>query len=100
LSTHQETEIQLSKIAEPHAEVVVTELEDGEAVLLHLKTRMYYSLNDTGRRIWHLLAEGLTLQAVSERLQSEYEVTPERAVSSVMSLVDDLVSEKLISLRG
>jgi uncharacterized protein YpbB len=100
LSTHQEIEWQLSQIAEPNAEVVVTELEDGEAVLLHLKTRMYYSLNDTGRRIWHLLAEGLTLQAVSERLQSEYEVTPEKAVSSVISLVDDLISENLISLRG
>jgi hypothetical protein len=100
LSTNQEIELQLSQIAEPNVEVVVTELEDGEAVLLHLKTRMYYSLNDTGLRIWHLLVEGLTLQAVSARLQSEYEVTPEKAVSSVMRLVDDLASEKLINLRG
>ena len=35
-----------------HPEVVDTELDEGEVVLLHLESKMYYSLNPTGQRIW------------------------------------------------
>ena len=36
----------------PHAEVVDTELESGETVLLQLESKIYYSLNVTGTHIW------------------------------------------------
>jgi coenzyme PQQ synthesis protein D (PqqD) len=35
-----------------HSEVVDIKLDDGEVVLLHLESKMYYSLNPTGERIW------------------------------------------------
>ena len=46
----------------PNPDVIATTLEDSESVLLDVKTRRYYSLNETGTRIWELLTDG---QAVS-----------------------------------
>jgi hypothetical protein len=41
------------------SDVVVTELDgENESVLLHLGTKKYYTLNETGVRIWQLLGEG------------------------------------------
>lgn len=42
-------------------------------VLVHLGTRRVYSLNDTGSRIWELLAEGLAPDELRHRLLGEFE---------------------------
>lgn len=39
-------------------DVILTELEDGTGVLLHLGTRFYYTLNRTGVAAWKLLSSG------------------------------------------
>jgi hypothetical protein len=82
----------------PDPDVVLTELEDKEAVLLHLGTKMYYSLNETGLRIWQMLSLGLTLGEISGRLQSEFDVAPEKANESVINLINELISEKLVEV--
>ncbi len=81
--------------AAPDPEVLYTRLKSGEAVLLHLGTKPYFSLNETGSQIWHLMSEGSTLGEISQELESEFDVTPERAQQSVMNLTDELVREKL-----
>lgn len=83
--------------ATPDSDVIVTEL-DGEAVLLNLETKLYFSLNATGVAIWKLLAEGLTLGQIGERLFQEYDVTPERAQQCVLDLVGQLNDEKLVTV--
>ena len=83
--------------ATPDSDVIVTEL-DGEAVLLNLETKLYFSLNATGVAIWKLLEEGLTLGQIGERLFQEYDVTPEKAQQSVLDLVGQLNDEKLVSV--
>ena len=67
-------------------------------MLLNLDTKLYFSLNATGVRIWKLLAEGLTLGDISERLYEEYDVTPEKAQQCVLELVGQLNDEKLVTL--
>jgi len=89
--------LKASDKATPDSDVIVTEL-DGEAVLLNLDTKLYFSLNATGVRIWKLLAEGLTLGDISERLYEEYDVTPEKAQQCVLELVGQLNDEKLVTL--
>ena len=80
----------------PHPQVVDTELDEGEVVLLHLDSKMYYSLNLTGRRIWQGLKQGLTLEGISRRLQEEFDVDAERADNSVLDLVNDLSKQNLV----
>jgi hypothetical protein len=85
----------LDEKARPHSEVVDTKLDDGEAVLLHLDSKTYYSLNPTGERIWQGLKEGLSLREISQRLQEEFDVDEENANRSVLELVNELCEQKL-----
>jgi hypothetical protein len=79
----------------PHSQVVDTKLDEGEVVLLHLESKMYYSLNLTGERIWQGLKEGLSLREISRRLQEEFDVDEENADRSVLDLVNELCAQKL-----
>lgn len=69
-----------------------------EAVLLHLITKQYFSLNETGLRIWQLLDEHLPLAVVAGRLTEEYEISVEQAQQSVISLAQALLEERLIDV--
>lgn len=80
----------------PDPDVVITELEDKEAVLLHLGTKMYFTLNETGLCIWNLMSSGLTPGEISTRLSEEFDVTPEKARESVQNLISELIAEKLV----
>ena len=53
-------------------EVLYTKLDDGEAVLLHLGTTTYYTLNQTGARIWKLLGDGHSVQDVGRTLVDQH----------------------------
>jgi hypothetical protein len=79
----------------PHPQVVDTELDGGEVVLLHLESKMYYSLNPTGERIWQGLKDGLSLGEISRRLQEEFDVEADAADKSVVDLVNELCEQKL-----
>jgi hypothetical protein len=78
-----------------HREVVDTELDDGEMVLLHLESKTYYSLNLTGERIWQGLKDGLNPREISRRLQEEFDVDEDTADRSVLDLVKELCDQKL-----
>jgi hypothetical protein len=88
----------LEQQVQPHPEVVDTELEEGETVLLHLESKTYYSLNITGTRIWQGLKQGLPLEEISRRLQAEFAVEAERANRSVLTLVHELSQQKLVQV--
>jgi hypothetical protein len=83
----------------PHSEVVDTKLDDGEIVLLHLQSKIYYSLNATGERIWQGLKDGLVLKEISRRLQAEFDVDENSADQSVVDLVNELRQQHLAVLH-
>ena len=88
--------IRLEKKFQPHSQVVATELDPKEAVLLHMDTTRYFTVNETGWRIWKFLEEGLSLKEITEKLQDDYEVEATKAEQSVIDLITDLQSEKLV----
>lgn len=71
-------------------------LSDG-AVLLNLHDKRYFSLNETGTRIWKLLQEHLSSDEIIETLVREYDVAEPEARRTVESLLDALVAERLIA---
>lgn len=77
-----------------HDEVVYTDLEEG-AVLLHLETRFYYSLNEVGQSIWRLLDSAESLEDMLRRLEEEYEVDRQLAEESVSKFLQELEREQL-----
>ena len=90
--------VELNHRVKPDSDVVITELEGKEAVLLNLATKMYYTLNETGLRIWQMLSSGRTLGEISETLSGEFDVTPEKAKESVFNLIGELTAEKLVKV--
>ncbi|MFO8057275.1 MAG: PqqD family protein [bacterium] len=62
-------------------DVVFTDLDDGSAVLLHLESKYYYSLNDTGSFLWKLMEkqEGTTEQEMIKELCDAYDVDEGKA---------------------
>lgn len=73
-------------------------VDDG-AVLLHMRTKRYYSLNETGAAIWQLLTDEVPIDEISIRLAERYDVDRPAADEAVGCLLDDLAAESLISLE-
>ena len=84
----------------PDANVVFTEMENGESVLLHLGTNEYFSLNETGTLIWKGISDERNLGEIGKELEKTFDVTKEQATQSVMRLVVSLVAQKLVSVKS
>jgi hypothetical protein len=80
----------------PSSDVVSTQLDEEESVLLSLETQRYYSLNETGSRIWELLSEGEDMESIATAITEEWQTTHDEALSYVQSFVDELSEEGLI----
>ncbi len=88
--------LELNCKLKPDPEVVVTELEGKEAVLLHLGTKAYFTLNETGLCIWRMLINDHTPDQICKKLPKEFDVSPEKAKESVLDLISELIKEKLV----
>lgn len=82
--------------AKPDEQVLYTELDNSEAVLLHLDTRLFYSLNETASRIWQLLSTGHSLEEITDVIAAEFDVEPEKARADAARVFGELEAERLI----
>ena len=71
------------------ADALAATLSDG-AVLLNLRTKRYYSLNETGTRIWQLLLEGRTEEEIVQTLTAEYDVEATIANQEMQAVIASL----------
>ena len=83
--------------ATPDPDVISTLLDD-EAVLLHMSTQHYYTLNETGSFIWQRLERGCSIDEIRSELEQHYDVSSEQAAQSITALLQELCAERLISL--
>lgn len=75
--------------------VVFREMDDG-AVLLDLESGVYFGLDPVGTRIWTLLSEHATPQAVCDAMAQEYEVERDVLAADVLRLVGELQETGLV----
>jgi hypothetical protein len=76
-------------------EALVATLSDG-AVLLNLQTKRYFSLNETGTRIWEMVQQTADEETIVATLLSEYEVDEPMARAEVRRILDELIEAQLI----
>lgn len=90
--------MKLTKRYQAREDVVFTDLDDGSAVLLHLQTKYYFSLNETGSFLWKLLERenGATAEKLAEELCGVFDVEPARAEEDVSDFIRDLSEQGLI----
>lgn len=70
----------------------------GEAVILNLKSGVYFGLNEVGARIWNLIQQPKSVQELRETLLAEYEVAPEACDRDLAQLLQDLKAADLIEV--
>ena len=67
-----------------------------EAVLLDLKSEKYFSLDDVGTRIWQMITEHQTIDAVVAQVMNEYDVADAVVRADVEALVAKLIAAGLL----
>lgn len=79
--------------------VVVTDFDGGEGILVDLNTKRYFQLNETAMLVWRGLEQGKSVSEIVNDVTSSYEVAPEHATTSVQRLLDSFQTYKLVSAK-
>lgn len=69
-----------------------------EAVLIHMDTGTYFSLNKVGTEFWEKLDAKKSIQQHSMDIAAQYEVEPEMVAADLLELAEKLVNEKLADI--
>ena len=80
----------------PDPQVLVQRLPDGEAVLLHMGTEIYYGLNPTGARMWDALVETGDRDRAVEALLEEFDVDEARLRDDLEGVIGQLAGAGLL----
>jgi hypothetical protein len=78
-------------------DIIFQEMQ-GEAVLLNLKTGIYFGLDSVGVRAWQLLELGGPLSGVVDTIVGEFEVSREEFTEHLLSLLAELESHSLVTV--
>ena len=86
-------------IVEKNPSILCTELDD-EAVLLDLETKCYYGLNEVALELWKLINGTRKINSIAESICEQFDVTPEKAVSSVTKLLREFEDNGLVIVKS
>ncbi len=70
----------------------------GESVILDLTSGVYYGLNEVGAKIWQLIQQPCTIQAIQHSLLQEYDVDPQICTQDLLQLLQELQAAGLINI--
>ena len=73
-------------------------VDDG-AVILHMRTKRYYSLNETGVAIWSMLEASQPVPEIVASLTATYEIDAHSAGAAVRRILEELASVELVRLE-
>jgi hypothetical protein len=79
---------------------VLGQAVDDETVLLDLVSEKYFSINPVGTRIWQLLGDGVSLDALLRTLLHEFETEPAQLEQDVREFLGALQAAGLVRLRS
>ena len=74
-------------------------VDDG-TVVLNMRTKRYYSLNETGATVWRMLEDEAPAAEIAGELVAIYDVTEATAIDRVEALLRELEAEALITPRA
>jgi hypothetical protein len=83
----------------PYEHVIFTDLDGLEGVLVDLNTKKYYQLNETASLIWRGLEKRLPMSQIARDMTERYDVTLERATSSIETALRRFDAQKLLGPR-
>jgi hypothetical protein len=69
-----------------------------EAVLLHLKSGVYFGLDQIGTNIWMILPVSDSLQQVADSITKLYDVSQERSARDLLELIQEMIQHQLVTV--
>ncbi|WP_129670916.1 PqqD family protein [Candidatus Chloroploca sp. Khr17] len=75
---------------------VISEIVDGEAIVVNLDSGAYYSMRDSAGVIWAALLHGNDAQAIGTLLSEVYGMSAETVAGEVDTFLDQLLAEQLV----
>ena len=75
---------------------VITEVIDGEAIVVNLDSGAYYSLRDSACVAWELFAQQMPVSGVVAQMVSRYDAAPDVIATAVETLLAELLQENLL----
>ena len=82
-----------------HPDLRLADVE-GDGVVLHLGTRRYFSVSESGLVILQALESPQSVEDLVQRLVDHYDVTAEQAEASVREFLDTCRSAELLVREG
>jgi Coenzyme PQQ synthesis protein D (PqqD) len=79
---------------------VLSRVLDGEAVLLHLGSGMYFGMNEVATRAWEQITKGSTFGAVLATLLAEFDVAEDILRSDLEKFVGALAEKQLVTVAA
>ncbi|MDG0790789.1 lasso peptide biosynthesis PqqD family chaperone [Cohnella ginsengisoli] len=73
---------------------------DGEKVMLNVQLGKYFNLGEIGGRVWELLGNTTTVEALVDQLTAEYAVDRETCEDHVRSFLAELSEQSLITISA
>lgn len=75
---------------------LVSEVLDGEVIIIHLQSGTYYSTLASGADIWNALTSGRSVEEIADWLARGAEDKRGHIVAAVAQFVSELVAENLV----
>jgi coenzyme PQQ synthesis protein D (PqqD) len=79
-------------------DVLIQELQ-GDAVLLDLKTGVYFGLDRVGTRMWRLIGEHKAIPDIVNAVTEEFDVSEQKCTDDVLAFVKRLNEQGLIAIE-
>ena len=70
---------------------------DGSTVMMDIDNGMYYNLGEVGGTIWNILEAPISVNALVDKLTSEYDVSREKCLEDTIPFLNALLRNKLIA---
>ena len=90
----------MDRIYAIEAAAVVSDVIDGEAVMLHRVSGDYFSTDGIGCLIWQWIGEGRSRSRILGLLNERFAVSPMEVATAVDSFLVDLVTHSLVREAG
>jgi len=81
------------------ADDVIFQEVDGEAVLLNMRTEIYFGLDSLGARIWGLVQSHGRIGTVVRMLTEEYDIGEDRLGEEICEFIEKLRSKGLVEVQ-
>jgi hypothetical protein len=71
---------------------------DGELVMMNIEQGRYFGLNQTGTRIWTLLAQPVVISDLCDQLTAEFSVPAKQCEQEVVAYLENLLTRGLLQV--